>query len=172
MRPRLRFRSCLLLAIFVLARALLAGDLRLPDPLISLTGEKVASASAWKEQRRAEILELFRTNVYGRAPVGRPASLEFRVTDLVRNAMDGQATRKQVRISFSGPGGEGAINHILFVPNRVAKPVPCFLLICNRGTENIDPSRARKSPFWPAEQIVGRGYAAAAFYNGDVAPDK
>ena len=27
-------------------------------------------------------------------------------------------------------------------------------------------------PFWPAEQIVDRGYVAAAFHNADVDPDK
>ncbi len=47
-----------------------------------------------------------------------------------------------------------------------------MLLICNRGLENIDPTREKKSPFWPAEEIVARGYAAATFHNADVAPDK
>ncbi|HEY5910579.1 MAG TPA: glycosyl hydrolase, partial [Verrucomicrobiae bacterium] len=166
------FRLWFLFPIFVPALAFPAADFRLPDPLDLQTGEKVTSASAWTTQRRAEILELFRSNVYGRAPVARPAGLEFKVTELSTNAMDEKATRKQVKISFTGPGGEGAINLILFVPNGPAKPVACFLLICNRGTENIDPTRTKKSPFWPAEQIVARGYAAAAFYNGDVAPDK
>jgi pimeloyl-ACP methyl ester carboxylesterase len=45
------------------------------------------------------------------------------------------------------------------------------VLICNRGAENIDPTRKNKSPFWPAEQIVARGYAAAAFLNTDLDPD-
>jgi dienelactone hydrolase len=124
----------------------------------------------WRQTRRPEILELFRTHVYGRAPVGRPASLKFEVMESAKGVMGGAATRKQVRISYRGPGGEGAIKLVLFVPER-AKPAPCFLLICNRGATNIDPTRAIKSAFWPAEQIVARGYAAAAFLNEDVDPD-
>jgi hypothetical protein len=87
--------------------------------------------------------------------------------------MDGKATRKQVKISYRGPGGEGSLKLVLFTPNDAKTPAPCFLLICNRpAAANIDPTREVKSPFWPAEQIVARGYAAAAFFNGDVAPDK
>jgi hypothetical protein len=145
--------------------------LNLPDPLTRNDGSKVTSAAEWRSGRRAEILELFREHVYGRNPIERPASLAFKVTDTNAKAMDGVATRKLVTISYRGPGGEGAIHLVLFVPNAATKPAPCMLLICNRGAENIDPTREKKSPFWPAEQIVARGYAAAAFLNADVAPD-
>jgi len=154
------------------ASALNAAELRLPDPLISTNGTKITSPAAWPK-RRAELLELFRENVYGRMPVARPESLKFDVFDVATNAMDGKATRKQIRISYRGPGGEGALKLVLFTPNNPSKQPPaCFLLICNRGVSNIDPTRVVKSDFWPAEQIVARGYAAAAFYNGDVAADK
>jgi hypothetical protein len=87
--------------------------------------------------------------------------------------MDGTATRKQVKITYRGPGGEGSIKLVLFTPNNAGKPAPCFVLICNRPADaNIDPERKHKSPCWPAEQMIARGYAAAAFYNGDVDPDK
>ncbi len=46
------------------------------------------------------------------------------------------------------------------------------MLICNRPRTNIDPTRKIKSPFWPAERIVERGYVAAAFHNSDLDPDK
>jgi hypothetical protein len=143
----------------------------LPDPLVRNDGSKVTSAAQWRDGRRGEILELFREHVYGRNPIGRPDSLAFKVTDTDPKAMGGTATRKLVTISYRGPGGEGAINLVLFVPNGAAKSAPCMLLICNRPAENIDPTREKKSPFWPAEQIIARGYAAAAFLNADVAPD-
>jgi hypothetical protein len=150
-----------------------AVDLHLPDPLLPLSGEPVTSAAAWQTKRRPEVLELFRKHIYGRAPIGRPADLKFEIFDSAADAMGGKATRKQVKISYHGPGGAGAINLVLFTPNGATKPAPCFLLICNRpAAANIDPTREVKSPFWPAEEIVGRGYAAAAFFNGDVVPDK
>ena len=45
-------------------------------------------------------------------------------------------------------------------------------MICNRPKENIDPTRENKSEFWPAEEVIARGYAVAAFHNADVDPDK
>ncbi|MEO6784811.1 MAG: prolyl oligopeptidase family serine peptidase, partial [Chthoniobacteraceae bacterium] len=163
--------------LFLFAAAALpsmhAGELQLPDPVLTQSGARVTTSTAWETTRRPEVLELFRKHVYGRAPVGRPTDLKFEVFDSSADAMDGKATRKQIRISYGGPGGERAINLVLFTPNGVKQPAPCFLLICNRpAAENIDPTRAVKSPFWPAEEIVARGYAAAAFFNGDVVPDK
>ncbi len=143
-----------------------------PDPLVSLEGQTISSAAAWESSRRPEILELFRHNVYGRAPVGRPENLRFEITDRQAGLMDGLATRKLVTVSYGGSGGQGTIHLVLFIPTKGRKPAPCFLLICNRGPENMDPTRNVKSPFWPAEQIVERGYAAAVFANGEVAPDK
>jgi dienelactone hydrolase len=155
------------------ALAVHSAELQLPDPLVTPSGERVTTAAAWQTTRRPEVLELFRKTVYGRAPIGRPADLKFETFDSASDAMDGKATRKQIKISYHGPGGEGAIHLVLFTPNGAKQPAPCFLLICNRpAAENIDPTRAVKSPFWPAEQIVARGYAAAAFFNGDVVPDK
>ena len=163
--------AALAVFLFGMTAALSASELRLPDPLTTAGGDKVTSAEMWRQTRRPEILELFRTHVYGRMPVGRPASLKFEVRETVRGVMDGAATRKQVKISYRGPGGEGAINLVLFTPAKVRR-APCFLLICNRGATNIDPTRVVKSGFWPAEQIVARGYAAAAFLNADVDPDR
>nr|MDA3924245.1 acetylxylan esterase [Kiritimatiellia bacterium] len=69
-----------------------------------------------------------------------------------------------------GPGVKHSFVFTAFIP-KSKKPVPAFLLICNRGYENIDPDRIEKSPFWPAEQIVERGYAALAFKNAELDPD-
>jgi hypothetical protein len=147
-------------------------DPKLPDPLTFQNGDRVASADQWMSKRRGEVLELFRTNVYGRAPIGRPDGMKFEVTETSPDTMEGKATRKQVTISFNGPRGSGTIHLTLFLPNGPGKPAPCLLFICNRPQTNIDPTRVVKSPFWPAEQMIARGYAAATFYYGDVAPDK
>jgi pimeloyl-ACP methyl ester carboxylesterase len=166
-------RATLQVAAFILSAtvALQSSELNLPDPLVNANGQSVDSVELWQNQRRAEIIELFREHVYGRMPVKRPKSLRFEVVAVLPDAMDGLATRKQVKISYDGPGGEGAIRLVVFVPKKQTRPAACFLLICNRPESNIDPTRAVKSPFWPAEQIVSRGYAAAAFHVGDVDPD-
>lgn len=142
----------------------------LPDALTMKSGAKVATPAQW-QARRHEILELFRTHVYGRAPIGRPDTLSFRVEKTDAQAMGGAATLKQVAIEYSSARGQGRINLVLFVPNRRTQSVPAFLLICNRPASNIDATRQIKSEFWPTEQIIERGYAAAAFQVADVAPD-
>lgn len=165
-------RTLIVAAAAFLVASVSASDLQLPDLLRTSDGRTVTSQSDWQKTRRPELLELFRTNVYGRAPVGRPESLNFHIVDTASSAMDGKATRKLVDVSYHGPRGTGSVRLVVFTPNGARKPAPCFLLICNRSPTNIDPDRVVKSGFWPAEEIVARGYAAAAFYNGDVAPDK
>ncbi len=85
--------------------------------------------------------------------------------------MDGAATLKLVDITIESEGKSLTIHLTLFVPNKVTKPVPAFLLINNRDPNNTDPTRQVKSEFWPVEQIISRGYAAAVFSNADVDPD-
>lgn len=158
--------------IAVLGSAATAADIILPDPLIADNGSRIATGADWLAKRRPELLETFASQVYGRAPVDRPADLTFTVTNTAAGAMGGAANLTQVRIAWKGPHGAGGMDLVLFVPAKQAKPAPCMLLICNRSKRNIDPTRATKSEFWPAEEMIARGYAAAAFYNGDVDPDK
>lgn len=144
---------------------------QLPDPLTALDGRKITTAEDWTKIRRPEVLELFRKEVYGRVPA-TPYQQTFKVVNQDPKAMDGAATLKQVEITITASGKSLVINLSLFTPNKASKPVPTFLLICNRSKSNIDPTRQKKSEFWPAEEAIARGYGIAAFYNGDVDPDK
>ena len=144
----------------------------LPDPLLSQAGRKITTAAEWEKSRRPEVLELFREHVYGRVPT-TPYRQTFTVVNENPRAMNGAATLKQIAIKIEADGGKPVtINLSLFIPNARTKPAPAFLLICNRSIDNIDPTREKKSEFWPAEEGIARGYAMAAFFNGDVAPDK
>ena len=53
-----------------------------------------------------------------------------------------------------------------FLPNASKTPVPVLLLINNRPATNTDPTRKEKSGFWPAEQVIARGYGIAAIQYG------
>jgi len=143
---------------------------KLPDLLTAQNGKKITSAGMWEKIRRKEILELFRENVYGRVP-STSWSESFRLLNEEKNAMGGDATLKQVDITINSDGKTLDIRLTLFVPNKATKPVPAFLLIDNRGPENTDPKRLVKSEFWPAEEVITRGYAVAVFSNADVDPD-
>jgi len=155
--------------ILLFAAAACAAEV--PDVLKTVAGLPVTTAAAWESVRRPEVLELFKAQVFGRNPVERPATLRFEPIEADKVMVDGKALRKRVNIRYSGPGGEGCIALTAFIP-KTDKPAPAFVLICNRpSAANIDPDRLEKSPFFPVEELVARGYAALAFHNGDVDPD-
>lgn len=143
----------------------------LPNVLLKQNGQMVKNKSGWEKERRAEIISLFKKNVYGQTPAGFD-SIRFELTKQVPDAMDGNATLKEVTIHIWNKGKQIGIPLVLFVPNNRKKPAPVFLLINNRGKRNTDPTRQVKSTFWPAEMLVEKGYAIAAFHVGDAAPDK
>jgi dienelactone hydrolase len=143
----------------------------LPDLVTAADGRKITTADQWQKIRRPETLELFRKHVYGRVPA-TPYEKRFKVVKEDPAAMGGAATLKQVEVTITAAGKSLTIPFTLFVPKKAVKPVPAFLLICNRSRDDIDPTREKKFDFWPAEAVIARGYAVAAFFNGDVAPDQ
>jgi hypothetical protein len=145
---------------------------QLPDALLCADGSRVTTSGQWEATRRPETLELFRKFVYGRSPVEVP-KMTFAVVSTDAKALDGHATLKRVRITSADAQGKSfAFEAAVLAPNGQAHPVPAFLLINNRTLASADPSRAQKDDFWPAEEIIARGYATAVFRTNDVDPDK
>ncbi len=169
----------------------------LPDPLICLDGQPVKDAETWFAKRRPEILSLFQTYVYGKAP-GRPAEMRFEVTSVEPKALEGKAIRKEVTIHFTQSADGPAMHLLIYIPNGVARPVPLFMGLNFYGNHSIHPdpgitlsqawmrpspdygivdnrateaSRGTASRRWPVELILSRGYALATCYYGDIDPD-
>ena len=144
--------------------------LNLPELLTSVAGTETTSASDWQNRRRQEVLDLFRTYIYGRAPVGKPTNLHFETVRTSDTAMSDKATLKILRIQYSGPSGQGAIDLTVYIPNDVPKPVPGFLYM-SMAQKDIDSTQAIQSSLWPSENIIKRGYMTAAFHCSDLDPD-
>ena len=140
----------------------------LPDVLRG-AGGRVSTPDGWR-QRRHELLELFRANVYGRSP-GPPDTLRFEIVEEDRRAMGGAATLKRVSVISARAGREHRFLLTLFLPNAGSSPAGLFLLLNNRPPTNTDPARKERSGFWPAEDVIARGYAIAALQVADLAPD-
>ncbi|MFC2076738.1 acetylxylan esterase, partial [candidate division KSB1 bacterium] len=168
----------------------------LPDPLVSNDGTKVTDAQEWRKTRRPEILELFKSQVYGVAP-GQPKEVSYSTIDSSQ-ALNGLATRKQVSVTLRQDGRELNVALLLYVPNNQTGPAPAFLglnfggnhtirddpgivlnpnwmrqrpnsgIVNNRATEE---SRGSAASRWDVEKILGRGYALATVYYGDIDPD-
>ena len=143
----------------------------LPDPLLCADGSRVTTKEQWEQKRRPETLELFRKYVYGRMPP-KPSEIKFDLIERDDHAIDGKATRKRMKITSADAGKSFAFEASLLIPHGVPRKPPVFLLINNRAVTSADPTRAAKDGFWPAEDIVARGYATAVFRTVDVDPDK
>lgn len=144
-------------------------DYTLPDPLLPSDGSRITTVEDWPE-RREEILELFREHVYGRRP-GPPDSLWFETLEEDPQAMNGAATLRRIAIHSREEEREHAFELTLFLPNDLLGPSPVFLLLNNRPPINTDPTRQERSGFWPAEEVIGRGFGIAAIQNNELAPD-
>jgi hypothetical protein len=142
----------------------------LPDVLQGRGGSRVTSAADWERTGRPDTLELFRKFVYGRSPA-RPREVRFDVVATDPRAMDGRATLTRVGINSVDGDKSFRFEAAILVPNGSPRRVPAFLLINNRAEASADPSRLKKDGFWPAEEILARGYAAAVFRTVDVDPD-
>jgi hypothetical protein len=169
----------------------------LPDPLKMLNGKMVATKEQWNRQRRPELKALFQHYMYGYLPPAPKirASISRTYTDF----FDGTATLKEVIIDL-GKAGAPKIHVALFLPNNAKQPVPIILgtNFCGNHTLTTDKRVSLNSnwlptsPFcpgvldnratdaargkgidsnWDIAGAIRRGYAIAAFYNGDVAPD-
>ena len=169
----------------------------LPDPLVLPDGTVAQNVEIWKIVRRPEILNLFSEQVYGYAPIDRPVNMTFDVYDLNSNALKGLATRKQVRINFTGKQDGPFMDVLIYLPNNSKLPVPLFLGLNFQGNHTIDDdpgiaitkswlpnrrvgvednkatekSRGITSSRWPVEEILKRGYGLATIYYGDIDPD-
>lgn len=142
-----------------------------PDPLLMPDGCRVTTAAGWENLRRPALLEAFRSEIYGRAAIGRPGGQRFEIVDAGTPAFDGLAVRRRVRIAYAGPGGEGGINLTIYHPTA-GQPKGCLLLVVNRSRRIIDEAETNPAEFWPVRDLVARGYATAAFHYGDAALDR
>jgi len=168
----------------------------MPDPLVMLDGCRVTSPGQWQKERRPELKELFQHYMYGAIPP-KPANMKMKVLAEHRDFLDGKATLKLVSLEMDGPKAP-RIDLLLVVPNERRGPVPVFLAMnfCGNHTLTGDPrvplahgwlstsckgcagsvateaSRGTQAADWPLAEIIGRGYALAAFYSGDVDSDR
>jgi hypothetical protein len=166
----------------------------LPDPLVMFDGKRVTTKEEWVKKRRPELKALFEWYMYGKAPAAPKVKATVERED--RNYFGGKATKREVTLTF-GPRGTPPIHLLLVVPNDRKGPAPVFVgaNFCGNHTAVNDKSvalptvwmpnscpgckdnhatdagRGKQINVWAIEDVIGRGYAVATFYCGDVAPD-
>lgn len=165
-----------------------------PDPFTCLDGTRVESAEQWRQKRRPELLELFRRQMYGRAPKATPVRIENRT---VSSALDGKAIRKQWDVRYADDPA-ATIQVLAYLPEQHDGPVPLFVALNFGGNQTvhadpgiritsswvrnskrfgIDDHRANSSTRgasarrWPIEKILSRGFGLVTACYGDIDPD-
>lgn len=165
----------------------------LPDPLVSQDGTPVTTPEQWREKRRPEILNLFKKYVYGQFPEGDLSKIKSEEVLNVPDALDGKATRKEIKIFFDAPNEQPQATVLLYIPNSRDTDVPVFVMPNFQGiqtttddpsvsaykvvnsTHNVDKSpeetRGLAKSRWPFEMIVDKGYAIATVFYEEFEPD-
>ena len=161
----------------------------LPDALTMGDGRKVESAEQWYSERRPELLGLFETEMFGKAP-GAVEGTTWEVVEEDRHALGGKAVRKQVKVDFHRLGRHVTV--LMYLPTDAAGKVPVFMGLNFDGNVTVcdDPAiiaptpkeiksygvypavqRGSQASRWPVEEIISRGYGIATFHVSDIDPD-
>jgi len=170
----------------------------LEDPLAFADGTPVRTPADWA-RRRAEILDLFSREMYGR----RPPLPEALVTELVdeRVSCGGFCLRRQYDMWFRADRTGPKVRWVCFLPRHATGPVPVLMLLnycgnqslvddkdiplmtawCRNGRNVVDnrvleSSRGLyqdqdSSTVFPLGMILARGYAVMSACYCEVSPD-
>ena len=165
----------------------------LPDLLTCTGGEHVETAKQWEKKRRPELLKLFSQQEYGVTPRQTGIKVKHELISSNPKAMNGLATEKQVRFTFTGKNKQ---THqallLLYIPNHAKGRVPVIVSYNFHGNQTttfeedvlFSPSRelmkkagsdswvrGEQASRWSYELALQRGYAVATMNYHDICPD-
>jgi hypothetical protein len=149
----------------------------LPDPLILKSGRKVTTAKVWWDQRRAEIIEEFDQEVYGRVPKVTP-KVKWEVTRITREVKyEKRVITKQLIghvENSSYPLIAVDIQLTLTTPNGAAGPAPVIMEFGFSGSRPGGPAGAAPpvggAPSWQ-QQVLARGWGYAIITPNSIQAD-
>ncbi len=146
---------------------------KLPDPLVFKNGKNVTTAEEWNKTRRAEILEDFDREVYGRVPKNVP-SVKWEVTDTSK----GKVGEHDVVIKkLVGHVDNSSYPHIkvdiqltLTTPANKEKVPVIMEFGFSFGGMKGGPAPAPKSGSWQ-DQIISKGWGYAIIAPSSIQAD-
>ena len=128
----------------------------LPDPLVFLDGSRVLTKNDWIKKRRAEILKLFETYVYGKVPFKTLKNISWEITSREKINYN-SILKKNVTIFLEGKSSYPKIDLEIIIPGKTTKPLPAFIV-----------------PGWVNNRklLIKRGYILVSFDPRKIEPDK
>lgn len=159
----------------------------LPNVLLCQDGEVVTTKEMWEQKRRPEVLEMFTTYMFGKAPALKER-LPYKIERVSKKALGGRATRKEITLQLTEDPQGPHIDLQLYLPNQVKGKVPVFLGISflpnytiyddeelivpeSKGDEKKKAARGSMDKSWQLDKILEQGYGLATFCYNDVDPD-
>ena len=101
---------------------------KIPELLISVSGEKIDSVEKWEKFRRREILNLFQEYVYGVRDIEKPKDLHFE--QKAETVFKGMRCKE-----IEGGFGSFSFPFKLYLPLNQAKAVPTFVYVMHEFQE-------------------------------------
>jgi len=155
-------------------------DLKLPDPLRLKNGKKVTTAKMWWKNRRAEIVEEFDREIYGRVPMNTP-KVNWEVVSTAKE-MNGDVP--VITKKLSGHLDNSAYSPVkvdidltLTTPANASGPVPVMLefglspevlaMLMQRFPDMMKPG---PGPTWQ-QQLLAKGWGYAEYIPTTVQKD-
>ncbi len=169
---------------------------KLPEILVSNSGDSILTAVEWMGIRREELLKLFTEEEYGKYPTIE-YKIDFIENILAENYINGKAVVKEIEALVTTSNGTGKFT-ILYIYPKAKKNVPVFAGLNFKGNHTIDTlqaisvtpiwvendpdlnirdnhaspeNRGVRASRWPLQTIIDHGYAVATVYYGDFDPD-
>jgi hypothetical protein len=135
----------------------------LPDPLVMKNGKRVTTAKVWWQRRRAEIVEDFDREIYGRVPANTP-KVKWEVTATTNEVKyDVPVINKQLvgHVDHSSyPLITVDIQLSLTTPSNAAGPVPVMMEFGFAGRLPGGPPPGNATPGWQ-QQLLAKGWGYA-----------
>lgn len=118
-----------------------SGSCELPEILRSEDGTVIETDRQWQSLRKPEILELFREQVYGRAPEAEP-DISYVVRKEDRHALCGKARMKEVEMRICTEGDTLKACLLVYLPGdgkpgASSSPVPVFVGLNFYGNHSV-----------------------------------
>jgi hypothetical protein len=100
------------------------------------SGKIVATKVQWENEQRPYLYSLFEKNVYGAIPEEK-TEIGFKIREQSNDALNGTATRKQVRIYIHPTDSSVYIDLLIYLPNKTQGAIPVFLGYNFLGNQSV-----------------------------------
>jgi hypothetical protein len=138
----------------------------LPELFVTNQGLKIESKELWRSEKRDELLDVFASSIFGKAPT-YSSELEFEAVREDSEWLNGRAIRSELKIYPLGKQNNAALTLLLYLPKQSDIPHSVFLGANFLGNDFVESDHER----WPLELIINSGFGVATFFYGDIEND-